>query len=230
MWLQFGWKKSQKRQTDGGSSDSGEKPSARMPEPTMSPKSLRPARRTRKPLKIDNPYDDANRQMTMPAPEPSAQQAPLQSPFATPPDSEDEKEPEVRAPSSGRGRGGRRGGACPSVPAPHLVEGQDVFADQSAMLQECAIATCLRECWLRWEVLAWRTMLMMRQLLSWVPAGQPIAAGGGGAAGAGRTTAQRSRRPRWPMAPRRRTPAAARACTTPAAGCSPRWRSAPCAR
>ena len=130
----------------------------------MSPKSLRPARRTRKPLKIDNPYDDASRQMMMPAPEPSAQQAPLQSPFATPPDSEDEKEPEVRAPSSGRGRGGRRGGAYPPVPALHLVEGQSTLAGQSAMPQECATATCLRECWLRWEVLAWRTMLMMRQL------------------------------------------------------------------
>ena len=108
--LQFGWKKSFKKQTDGVSSDSGDKPSTRVPEPTMSPKSLRPARRTRKPLKIDNPYDDAIRQMT-PAPAPSAQDVPMQSPFATPPDSEDEKEPEVRAPSSGRGRGGRRGGA-----------------------------------------------------------------------------------------------------------------------
>ena len=100
------------------SSDSGDKPPVRVPEPTMSPKSLRPARRTRKPLKIDNPYDDAARQMT-PAPAPSPQDAPLQSPFATPPDSEDEKEPEVRAPSSGRGRGGRRGGAHP-LPSPLL--------------------------------------------------------------------------------------------------------------
>ena len=108
--VQFAWKKSQKKQADGASSDSGDKPSARVPEPTMSPKSLRPARRTRKPLKIDNPYDDASRQMT-PAPAPSVQDVPMQSPFATPPDSEDEKEPEVRAPSSGRGRGGRRGGA-----------------------------------------------------------------------------------------------------------------------
>ena len=196
----------------------------------MSPKSLRPARRTRKPLKIDNPYDDANRQMMMPAPEPSVQQAPLQSPFATPPDSEDEKEPEVRAPSSGRGRGGRRGGTYPSVCAAHIPEAQNILADQSAMPQECATATCLRECWLRWEVLACRPMLMVSQLQLCVQAGQPSAAGAGEAAGAGRTTARRSQRPRWPMAPRRTTPAAARACMTPAAGCSPRWRSALCAR
>ncbi len=107
--MQFAWKKTHKKQNDGVSSDSGEKPgSARLSEPTMSPKSLRPARRTRKPQKVENPYDDAARQMT-PAPMPSAQDVPM-SPFATPPDSDDEKEPEVRAPSSARGRGGRRGG------------------------------------------------------------------------------------------------------------------------
>lgn len=120
--LQFAWKKSHKKQTDGVSSDSGDKPSARVPEPTMSPKSLRPARRTRKPLKIDNPYDDASRQMT-PAPAPCAQDMPMQSPFATPPDSEDEKEPEVRAPSSGRGRGGRRGGVHLPQPAKSARDG-----------------------------------------------------------------------------------------------------------
>ena len=115
--LQFAWKKSHKKQADGVSSDSGDKASARCPEPTMSPKSLRPARRTRKPLKIDNPYAEieASRQAT-PVAAPSAPDVPMRSPFATPPDSEDEKEPEVRAPSSGRGRGGRRGGAHPHPP------------------------------------------------------------------------------------------------------------------
>ncbi len=80
-----------------------------MAEPTLSPKSLRPARRMRKPLKIDNPY---NSDSPMPPPQaaavpPHADAAPSPSAGNTPADSEDDKEPEMRAPVARRGGRGR---------------------------------------------------------------------------------------------------------------------------
>lgn len=117
---QGAWKQSHKKQVDGGSSDSDKAP-IQPSEPTLSPKSLRPARRMRKPLKIDNPYNDS------PMPPPQTTAAPQEAPPSpsaanSPADSEDDKEPEMRAPSANARRGGRgRGLHLSSSRSPSLL-------------------------------------------------------------------------------------------------------------
>ncbi|BDA45639.1 hypothetical protein COCOBI_07-4260 [Coccomyxa sp. Obi] len=106
------WKQSHKKQLEGGSNSDSDKPPIPPAEPTLSPKSLRPARRTRKPLKIDNPYDDTASLRSLPPPTSPLASMPSPSPFNSPPDSEDDKDPEPPAAPTivRRGGGGRRGG------------------------------------------------------------------------------------------------------------------------
>lgn len=134
--VQGAWKQSHKKQLEGGSNSDSDKPPIPPAEPTLSPKSLRPARRTRKPLKIDNPYDDTALLRSIPPPTSPLASIPSPSPFNSPPDSEDEKDPEPPAPPTiaRRGSGGRRGGVSPTITLLFLND-----IESMCILVQCAV-------------------------------------------------------------------------------------------
>ncbi len=127
---QGAWKKTHKAQAEAGSSDSGSDPAAAAappppPQPAEAPAEtpaspggsarpppaarLRPARRTRKPLRVDNSGAGSPTAPPPLAPAVVTLEAPESSEDTAPPPPEAAEEPEVAMPGRRAGNGGRAG-------------------------------------------------------------------------------------------------------------------------